>query len=44
MAKFTNDLSLHINMIQHEEAVEVINNSVYNLYTRHRKLKPYKVD
>lgn len=91
MAKFTNDLSLHITMIQHEEAVEAINNkyqrqskelcvkagittgcvvatstvaisqgkpellfltlatlaisnSVYNLYSRHRKLKPYKVD
>ena len=26
MAKFTNDLSLHITMIQHEEAIEAINN------------------
>lgn len=91
MAIFTNDLSLHITMMQHEEAVQAINNkyqkqskelcvkagittgcvvatstiaisqgkpeilfltlatlaisnSVYNLYTRQKKLKPYKID
>lgn len=91
MAKFTNDLSLYLTMIQHEESIEAINNkyqrqskelcvkagittgcvvasstiaisqgkpellfltlatlaignSVYNLYTRHKKLKPYKID
>ena len=91
MAKFTNDLSLYLTLIQHEEAIEAINNkyqrqskelcvktgittgcvvasstiaisqgkpelllltlgtlaignSVYNLYVRHKKLKPYKID
>lgn len=91
MAKFTNDLSFHLTMIQHEELLESINakferqrkemfvklgvltgtivasstisiseqkpevflltlaslaigNSIFDMVTKHRKLKPYKVD